>query len=357
MLHHLFKRKPDLKKFLHLLGFCLLILLGLVALAGALFGYFIYSPEPALPQLSGTLTKGAIEVGGLKRTYLTYVPRGLPQGAPLVLVMHGSGEHAAEIRIGTGYGFERLADEHGFAVVYPNAYTFDWNDCSKVGDFSVNGAEVDDVGFLNVLVDKLMAEISVDRGRVFATGVSAGGFMSIRLALEAPSRFRAVAAVAANVPTPENFKCTPAGQGTSVMIMNGTDDPLVPFAGGEVNLLGLFYKGGNVRSSRESGQYFADRNQLTGTPDTKSTAVADGVSVEQVLWHKAAKNMAANSTAANNTDANDSGTRAEVELVAIHGGGHGLPQAYWRRPRLLGPSPMAPDGPAVIWAFFARQRP
>ena len=141
------------------------------------------------------------------------------------------------------------------------------------------------------------------------------------------------------------------------MIMNGTDDPLVPFAGGEVNLLGLFYKGGNVRSSRESGQYFADRNQLTGTPDTKSTAVADGVSVEQVLWHKAAKNMAANSTAANNTDANDSGTRAEVELVAIHGGGHGLPQAYWRRPRLLGPSPMAPDGPAVIWAFFARQRP
>ena len=311
-------------------------------MAGGLFGYFIYSPDPVLPQLSGTLNKGVIEVAGLKRTYMTYIPQGLPKGAPLVLVMHGSGEQAAEIRIGTGYGFERLADQHGFAVVYPNSASFDWNDCSKVGDFSVNGTEVDDVGFLTALVDKLIADVGVDRGRVFASGVSAGGFMSIRLALEAPSRFRAVAAVAANVPAPENFKCKPVGQGTSVMIMNGTKDPLVPFAGGEVNLLGLFYKGGNVRSSRESGQYFADRNQLSGMPEIKSSAVADGVRVEQVLWKSQAK---------------DGGTSAEVELVAIHGGGHGLPQPNWRRPRLLGPSPMAPDGPAVIWAFFARQRP
>lgn len=331
-----------MKRFLRFLRFSLFILLGLIALAGALFAYFIYSPDPPLPQLSGTLTKGAIEVGGLKRTYLTYVPKDLPNGAPLVLVMHGSGERAAEIRIGTGYGFERLADEHGFAVVYPNSASFDWNDCSKVGDFRVNGTEVDDVGFLNALVDKHISEISVDRGRVFATGVSAGGFMSIRLALEVPSRYRAVAAVAANVPAPENFKCTLQGLGTSVMIMNGTKDPLVPFAGGEVNLLGLFYKGGNVRSSRESGQYFADRNQLAGMPVTTQTPVTGGVNVEQVLWHGNAK---------------DKGANGEVELVAIHGGGHGLPQPYWRRPRLLGPSPMAPNGPAMIWAFFARQRP
>jgi polyhydroxybutyrate depolymerase len=325
-----------MKRVLRFLRSCLLTLLALVALCGALFWYFVYAPDPALPQLSGTLTKGAIEVGGLKRTYLAYVPKGLPKGAPLVLVMHGSGESAAEIRIGTGYGFERLADVHGFAVVYPNAYTFDWNDCSKIGDFRVNGAEVDDLGFLNTLVEKFITESGVDPRRVFATGVSAGGSMSIRLALDAPSRYRAVAAVAANVPTPENFKCTPQGQSTSVMIMNGTKDPLVPFAGGEINLLGLFYKAGNVRSSRDSGQYFADRNNIAGTPITKQTAVGDGVRVEQILWR------------------ND--TNVEVELIAIQGGGHGLPQPYWRRPRLLGPSPMVPDGPAMIWDFFARQR-
>jgi poly(3-hydroxybutyrate) depolymerase len=61
-------------------------------------------------------------VGELKRTYLTYVPQGLAKGSPLVVVMHGSGESGAQMRIETGYGFERLADQRGFAVVYPNAY-------------------------------------------------------------------------------------------------------------------------------------------------------------------------------------------------------------------------------------------
>ena len=325
-----------MRRVLRFLVFCLLSLLGLVALCGALLGYFVYTPPPEIPHLSGTLTKGSIEVGGLKRTYTTYVPGGLAQGAPLVVVMHGSGENATRIRAETGYGFDRLADEHGFAVVYPNSYTFDWDDCGKVGDVSVNGVNIDDVGFLVALVDKLITEFGIDRGRVFATGVSAGGFMSIRLALEAPSRFRAVAAVSANMPTPENSKCKPVGQGTSVMIMNGTKDPLVPFNGGEVNLLGLFYKGGNVRSSRDSGQYFADLNNIVGAPETNQTPMADKVSVEQVLWRN--------------------GSKAEVELVAIHGGGHGITQPYWRRPRLLGPSPMEPNGPALIWAFFERQQ-
>jgi polyhydroxybutyrate depolymerase len=324
-----------MKRVLRFLRIGLLSLIVVVALAGALFAYFVYSPDPELPRLSGTLAKGSIDVGGLKRTYLSYVPRGLAKGAPLVLVMHGSGENGARIRIETGYGFERLADEHGFAVVYPDSYSFDWNDCGKIGDYTVNGREVDDVGLLVALADKLISEIGVDRNRVFATGVSAGGFMSLRLALEAPSRFRAVAAVAASEPTPENFKCKPAGTGTSVMIMNGTKDPLVPFGGGEVNLLGWFYKGGNVLPARESAQYFAELNQLAGTPETNQTVVA-GVTVEQVLWGKDSK--------------------TEVELLAIHGGGHGLPQPYFRRPRLLGPSPMAPDGPAIIWEFFARQR-
>jgi polyhydroxybutyrate depolymerase len=118
--------------------------------------------------------------------------------------------------------------------------------------------------------------------------------------------------------------------------MNGTKDPLVPFGGGEVNLLGLFYKGGNVLSSRESGRYFAALNNIAGTPTVSQDHAAGDVGVEQLLWR--------------------SDTGIEVELIAILGGGHGMPQAAWRRPRLLGPSPMAPDGPALIWAFFERQR-
>jgi polyhydroxybutyrate depolymerase len=275
-------------------------------------------------------------VGGLTRTYQTYVPLGLTKGSPLVVVMHGSGGDSAQMRVATGYGFERLADQHGFAVVYPDGYEGYWNACNIVGDYSANKLNVDDVGFLTAMVDKIITEIGVDPGRVFATGISRGGHMAFRLAVEAPSRFRGVAAVAANVPTPENFKCKPTGQGTSsVMIMNGTKDPLNPFDGGEVKLFGLFRRG-KVRSSQESVQYFAELNNISQTPETKQTQVADGVRVEQVFWR--------------------SGSKAEVELVAIDGGGHVIPQSYWRAPRILGPTPKEPNGPAVIWEFFERQQ-
>ena len=187
-----------------------------------------------------------MDVAGVKRSYRAYVPKGLPQGAPLVLVMHGSGEGPQAIRVGTGYGFERLADQHGFAVVYPKSFGFDWNDCSSIGNTAVDGVRADDAGFLAALVDKLVGEIGVDPNRVFAAGLSNGGSMALRLALEHPKRYRAVAAALANVPAPQNFQCEPVGQTPSVMILNGTEDPLVPYAGGEINLLGLFYKGGQV---------------------------------------------------------------------------------------------------------------
>jgi polyhydroxybutyrate depolymerase len=313
-----------------------LSVIALVLLAGGLFGYFVYSPAPAVPNLSGKLTQGAIEVGGLKRTYLLYEPQGLPKGSPLVVVMHGSGETGAQMRAWTGYGFERLADKHGFAVAYPDGYEGYWNACNIVGDYSANKLNIDDVGFLTALADKLVSEIGVDRGRVFAAGISRGGHMAFRLALEAPSRFRAVAAVGANVPVSKNFKCKPAGAGTSsVMIMNGTEDPINPFDGGEVKLFGLFLDRGKVMPSRASGQYFADLSHITGTPQTHQAQVAGGFRVEQVLWHN--------------------GSKVEVELVAIYGGGHVIPQPYWRYPRLLGPTPKEPNGPELIWDFFERQ--
>jgi polyhydroxybutyrate depolymerase len=323
-------------KVVRVLRFFLWGLLAIVGIGAALIAYFVYTPAPEIPALTGTFTKDSIEVNGLTRTYRTYTPRGLPRGAPLVLVLHGAGQNGAQMRIETGYGFDRLADTHHFAVVYPNAYAHggDWNACGTVGDESAAGPGIDDVRFLTAVVDKLVSEIGVDPNRTFAAGSSRGGFMALRLALEAPSRFRAVAAVSANVHTPDNFKCKPTQSGTpSVMIMNGTKDPLVPFDGGDINLLGFSYKYGTVMSSRESAQYFADLNHLTGAPETKETQVADGVRVEQVLWRNDSK---------------------EVELVVVHGGGHGMPQPYRRHPRLLGPSPPEPNGAEMIWAFFER---
>lgn len=330
-------KSAAVQRFLSFMRFCLWSALGLAAVMGALFAWFVYTPAPAAPRLSGKLSKGSIEVAGVKRTYLTYVPQGLARGAPLVVVMHGSGQNGAQVRIETGHAFDRLADERHFAVVYPNAYEGYWDACSVVGAIEADTHGVDDLAFLTGMVDQLIAELGADPTRVFAVGSSRGGSMALRLALEAPTRFRAVAAVSASMPTPGNFKCKSPVQGTSsVMIMNGTKDPIVPFEGGEVSLFGLFYRNGNMLSSRESGQFFAALNHISATPERNEVAVAGGIRVEHVVWRNESK--------------------AEVELVAIHGGGHGVPQPYQRRPRILGPSAMEPNGPALIWAFFERQR-
>ncbi len=109
----------------------LFALLGLIALAGGLFAYFLYTPDPDVPQLSGVLTKATIQVDGKEMTYRTYLPKGLAKNAALVIVMHGSAQNGSQIRLETGYGFDRLADQYGFGVVYPSASSFDWNDCIR----------------------------------------------------------------------------------------------------------------------------------------------------------------------------------------------------------------------------------
>jgi polyhydroxybutyrate depolymerase len=313
------------------------LFIGVVALAGilaALAGYLLYTPNPELPRLSGTVTHGSIDIDGRKRTYQAYVPKGLARGAALVLAMHGSGENGTAMRIETGYGFERLADERGFAVVYPNGHKGHWNTCEIDKDAEQPG--IDDVRFLTALADKFVDEIGTDRNRVFGVGLSEGGYMAIRLALEAP-RFRALASVEANLPAPENFQCKPVTQGSaSLILIHGTKDRLVPFEGGEGSLIFGLLKNPKVLSSHATAQYFADLDSIVGRPVTTRSISADGFGIEQSIW--------------------SNGSGAEVELIAIDGAGHTFPQPYYRARRILGPSPRDPNAAEVIWAFFERQR-
>lgn len=350
-----------MKTMLKRLGLGLLVFITLI---GGLFGYFVYTPDPTEPALTGTFSKASIDVNGEQYTYRMYLPKQLPQGAPLLLVLHGSGQNGAQIRLETGYGFDRLADAKQFGVVYPSSKSFDWHDCSKTGDFQVDGRDLDHVAYLNQLVDTLVATQQFDRNRVFVTGVSSGGFMSLRLALQSPNRFRAVAAVSANLPSAANSTCTAQGTTSSVLLMNGTADPLVPYHGGRAALWGMFFDSGEVLSAQASAEFFAAQNQLTAQPLSASdgnltdaalgnTTVNDDrqvadlepkILVERRVWQGVRRNQ-------------QDASRIEVELITIANGGHGMPQPYWQRPRLLGPSPMSPNGPELIWQFFAQQQP
>ena len=211
--------------------------------------------------------------------------------------------------------------------------------------------ELDSSALAGVIVDELtrgvdgtdvlagiIGEIGTDRNRVFGVGLSEGGYMAIRLALEAPSRFRAVAPVEANLPAPENFQCKPVTRGgASVVLFHGTKDRLVPFEGGEGSLLFGLLKNPKVLSARATAQYFADLDAIAGRPVTTRSISADGFGIERFIW--------------------SDGSGAEIELIAIDGAGHTFPQPYYRARRILGSSPRDPNAAEVIWAFFERQRP
>lgn len=270
------------------------------------------------------------------RSYAFYAPPNLASGAPLVLALHGSMGNAEQMRRSTGYGFERLADRHGFVLAYPEGYDHHWNDCRKKASFTARRLGIDDVGYLRALVARFRSEYGVDSTRIYAVGVSNGGHMIYRLALEAPDLVLAVAAVAANLPAAENMECTPVRGRTSVLILNGTADPINPYDGGDVTLFG-FGNRGRVVSAHESAAYFARRNGITDPPTTEALAQPEGsaTSAERTVWSSAAG--------------------AEVRLYTIRNGGHTIPQPHARFPRILGRTHTALDGPAEIWRFFARQ--
>ena len=100
--------------------------------------------------------------------------------------MHGLGSNAFEQEIYTD--FDSVADTAGIIVAYPNGIDETWNISSITG--------TDDVGFISALIDTINLQYSIDLNRVFATGMSMGGFMSYRLACELSGKIAAIASVA-----------------------------------------------------------------------------------------------------------------------------------------------------------------
>jgi poly(3-hydroxybutyrate) depolymerase len=101
-----------------------ILVLIVVALSGADYAYYWYSPAPLAPHLSTAVQRSTMRLGERERTYLAYVPANLPPKSALVIVLHGSGMDGKRMRECTGYEFDRLADQRGFAVLYPDGYRF-----------------------------------------------------------------------------------------------------------------------------------------------------------------------------------------------------------------------------------------
>lgn len=172
------------------------------------------------------ITHASISVGNQTRTYRLYVPPNLPanRSVPLVVVLHAALDTVDQTAAITG--FDEVGTAHGAIVVYPQGVGRTWNAGICCG-FALH-TNVDDLGFIATLLDKLEHTYRVDHDRVYAVGVSNGAILAYSLACSMAGRFVAIASVAGTMAV---GACHPA-KPVSVLEIHGTHDQLVPYEGG-----------------------------------------------------------------------------------------------------------------------------
>jgi len=194
-------------------------------------------------------------------------------------------------------------------------------------------ATQDDVGFVRLLLDSLRTTLPVDPSRIYATGISNGAGLAFRLACELPGTFAAVAPVAGGLAAALEERCASA-EPTSLVMFQGTRDPLMPYVGGNLSL-----GRGRVLAAPDAAALFARVNgcggqvEVTAEPDT----VTDGTRVRRSTFTGCPPGQ-------------------DVVLFTIEGGGHTWPggppvgRAVGRASRDL-------DATRVMLDFFDRHPP
>jgi polyhydroxybutyrate depolymerase len=265
-----------------------------------------------------------IEVGDLVRRYILHVPPDSENVArPLVLVFHGGGGNARTMPNFTA--FDQLADANGFIVAYPGSFNKHWNDSRGL-------SPADDVAFVRAAIDELERKYKIDTGRVYATGISNGGFFSNRLACDLTDKLTAIASVAATMPEALIPECKPS-RPISVMYIQGTKDPLVHIEGGPVARTH-----GNAVSLERAAQFWRDWDHTSEQPAEEQLPdrAHDGTTVRRRVFGKG-----------------KDGT--DVVVYTIEGGGHTWPGARQYLPVfLVGKASRNLDATRVIWEFFAK---
>jgi polyhydroxybutyrate depolymerase len=144
-------------------------------------------PAPAAGQpRQGEFASETVKVGNVLREYRLVVPQSvdLSKPAPLVFAFHGFLIDSKDA-MPTYTKLNETADKHGFILVYPNALDRSW---AFTPDKMVK-----DLAFFDALLEKLTADYKIDRDRIYATGMSNGGYFAHFVGKE---RSKVVAAVA-----------------------------------------------------------------------------------------------------------------------------------------------------------------
>lgn len=188
--------------------------------------------------IAGLFTKAQLTIqimhDGALRSFNIHVPPNYTTSYayPMVLNFHGYSSNAAQQELYSLMG--PVSDTGNFIVVYPEGLSNAWN-VGFVGDY--NTTLPDDVGFTSKIIDTMATMYSVNLNRVYACGMSNGGYFSYRLACELPEKIAAIASVTGSMTDSMHLYCNPMRK-MPMMQIHGTVDPLVPY-NGQFNSMGI----------------------------------------------------------------------------------------------------------------------
>lgn len=254
--------------------------------------------------------KWTLQHDGRTREFFVHLPPGYDPNTPTPVVFDFHGRvFTATLQLGLTH-MRDVADDEGFIAVHPEGIGRTWNGGVCCGEASTSN--VDDVGFVSAMIDELNNQLCIDDDRIFATGMSNGGFLSHRLACELSDRIAAIAPVAGVLGI---AGCSPT-RAMPVFHFHGTDDNVVGYNG----IRGYL-------SVADSMDGWVTRNGCN--PTSTVYFMQDDVTCES--W----------------TGCRDN---AEVRLCTIDGGGHTWPGGT-PIPG-LGHTSQTIDASEVMWPFF-----
>lgn len=272
-------------------------------------------------------TNGTLVSSGEEREYLLYVPPSYESArpTPLVISLHAGATWPAEQKNLSRWN--RLADEHGFIVVYPaGSGEVRMLDLPRIWPVDRDSARTRDVRFISDLIDRLETTYDIDPTRIYVNGMSQGGAMAFVLSCTLADRIAAVGTVAAAQSRP--FAWCPDPRPVPMIAFHGTADPIVPYHGGPLGDPFAPVKP-TYPPVREFVASWARRNRC-GVDPVESAAAPEVTRSE--FTHCA--------------------EGAAVVLYTIQGGGHtwpgGKPLPEWR----VGPNSNGIDATSQMWAFF-----
>ncbi len=274
-----------------------------------------------------------LTVDGNTRSFIVYLPTGYNNAGkmPMIFAIHGgSGTPEGMINIAN---FKTIAERDKVVLVYPSGIQNNWNDGRPT---TPNQLGINDVNFFNQMCDYMIVNNSIDVTKIYATGISNGGFMSSRLGCELSNRIAAIAVDAATIEaTTIAPNCNPS-RPVSAIYIHGTTDPLVPFTGGQMTAGGT--AGGTVLSHFQAIDKWVLINGCNTIPTTTDLPdiANDGTTIKQRVY--------------------SGGTNgSEVVSYVVLNGGHTWPQGYqYLNEAIIGKTSQDMNACEVIWTFFKR---